>query len=175
MTRMQSDKHNNMLNVVANLKHVETHENTNWRLVSAVDWTTTELVCLQRSLLGVSVVLACCTDPCLHDWSHGGSSLCLVRLIVIAMSHGHLPHFPSLQFPLTSCTSYCFSPSSSLMWTTTTRTAAEELGPPGQEELLHTWQTLAQNQLERLTSQILSSGQQPWKPTALKTEHAAKQ
>ena len=34
-------------------------------------------------------------------------------------------------FPLASCTSYCLSPSSSLMsWTTTTRTAAEELGPP---------------------------------------------
>ena len=36
MTRMQSDKHNNMFNVAANLKHVETHENTNWRLVSAL-------------------------------------------------------------------------------------------------------------------------------------------
>ena len=34
-------------------------------------------------------------------------------------------------FPLSSCTTYCFSPSSSLMsWTKTTRTAAEELGPP---------------------------------------------
>ena len=29
VTRMQSDKHNNMFNVAANLKHVETHENTN--------------------------------------------------------------------------------------------------------------------------------------------------
>ena len=29
MTRMQSDKHNNMFNVAANLKHVETHENIN--------------------------------------------------------------------------------------------------------------------------------------------------
>ena len=29
MTRTQSDKHNNMFNVAANLKHVETHENTN--------------------------------------------------------------------------------------------------------------------------------------------------
>ena len=29
MTRMQSDKHNNMFNVAANLKHVETHENNN--------------------------------------------------------------------------------------------------------------------------------------------------
>ena len=33
-------------------------------------------------------------------------------------------------FPLSSCTSYCLSPSSSLMsWTATMRTAAEELGP----------------------------------------------
>ena len=33
--------------------------------------------------------------------------------------------------PLASCTSFCLSPSSSLMsWTKTTRTAAEELGPP---------------------------------------------
>ena len=29
MTRMQSDKHHNMFNVAANLKHVETHENIN--------------------------------------------------------------------------------------------------------------------------------------------------
>ena len=28
--------------------------------------------------------------PCLHDWSHCGSSLCFVRLIVIAMSHAHV-------------------------------------------------------------------------------------
>ena len=35
MTRMQSDKHTNMFNVVANLKHVNTHETNNWRLVSA--------------------------------------------------------------------------------------------------------------------------------------------
>ena len=29
VTRMQSDKHNNMFNVAANLKHVETDEDTN--------------------------------------------------------------------------------------------------------------------------------------------------
>ena len=29
MTRMQSDKHNNIFNVAANLKHVNTHENVN--------------------------------------------------------------------------------------------------------------------------------------------------
>ena len=29
MTRMQSDKHNNMFNAAANLKHVHTHENIN--------------------------------------------------------------------------------------------------------------------------------------------------
>ena len=29
MTRMQSDKHNNMFNVAANLKHVNTHKNNN--------------------------------------------------------------------------------------------------------------------------------------------------
>ena len=38
----QSDKHNDMLNVAANLKHVETHEKNNWSLVSIVDWTTDE-------------------------------------------------------------------------------------------------------------------------------------
>ena len=38
---------------------------------------------------------------------------------------------PFSSFPLSSCTSYCLSPSSSLMsWTKTTRTAAEELGHP---------------------------------------------
>ena len=31
----QSDKHNNMFNVAANLKHVHTHENNNWRLVNS--------------------------------------------------------------------------------------------------------------------------------------------
>ena len=36
LTRVQSDKHNNMFNVAAKLKHVETHENINCRLVSAV-------------------------------------------------------------------------------------------------------------------------------------------
>ena len=35
-TNAQSDKHNNMFNVAANLKYVETHEDTNWRLVSAL-------------------------------------------------------------------------------------------------------------------------------------------
>ena len=39
--------------------------------------------------------------------------------------------FSFSSFPLSSCTSYCLSPSSSLMsWTTTTRTAVEELGHP---------------------------------------------
>ena len=32
----QSDKLNNMFNVAANLKHVNNHENNNWRLVSAL-------------------------------------------------------------------------------------------------------------------------------------------
>ena len=90
-------------------------------------------------LLVVSVVLVCCTVPCIHDWSHCGSSLCLVRLIVIAMSHAHVEwsdlsiYLTFLLFlPLASCTSFSLSPSSSLMsWTKTTRTAAEELGPPG--------------------------------------------
>ena len=140
MTRMQSDKHNNMFNVAANLKHVETHENINWRLVSFVDWTTAELVCLQCLFLVVGVVLVCCTVPCLHNWSHCGSSLCLVRLIVIAMSHAHVvwlsPTSPSTSlsfssFLFSSCTSHCLSPSSTLMsWITATRTAAEELGHP---------------------------------------------
>ena len=34
-TNAQS-KHNNMFNVDANLKHVNTHEYTNWKLVSAL-------------------------------------------------------------------------------------------------------------------------------------------
>ena len=37
LTRMQIDKHKNMFNVAANVKHVKIHENTNWRLVSAVE------------------------------------------------------------------------------------------------------------------------------------------
>ena len=93
MTRKQSDKHNTMFNVAANLKHVNNRENNNWRLVSAL------------------CVLDCCTVPCTHDWSHCDSSLCFVRLIVIVMSHAHvewltlrllhllhIPPFHSLQF-----------------------------------------------------------------------------
>ena len=53
--------------------------------------TTTCCFCLQCPFLFVSVVLVCCTVPCIHDGSHCGSSLCLVRLVVIAiaMSHAH--------------------------------------------------------------------------------------
>ena len=56
------------------------------------------------------------------------------------MSHAHAERFSStspfssLLFsssPLSSCTSCCLSPSTSFMsWTTTARTAAEEVGPP---------------------------------------------
>ena len=68
---------------------------------SWVPWACLSVV----SLLSCS----CCprlTVPCIHYWSHCGSSVCLIRLIVIAMSHAHvewlsvrplhLPHFPSL-------------------------------------------------------------------------------
>ena len=75
----------------------------------------------------------------------------LVRLIVIAMSHAHVEWFsptsPStslsfFSFPLASCTSFCLSPSSSLMsWTKTTRTAAEELGPPDFKNSSTGWRT----------------------------------
>ena len=47
MTRMQSDKHNNMFSVASNLKHVNTHKNNNWRLVSALSL----FVCSVSSLL----------------------------------------------------------------------------------------------------------------------------
>ena len=57
------------------------------------------------------------------------SSPCLMRTLSDSLSPSISFSFSS--FPLSSCTSYCLSPSSSLMsWTTTTRTAAEELGPP---------------------------------------------
>ena len=62
------------------------------------------------------------------------SSPCFMRTLSDSLSLS--PTSPSVSlsfssFPLSSCTSYCLSPSSSLMsWTTTTRTAAEELGHP---------------------------------------------
>ena len=75
-----------------------------------------------------------------------GSSMCFVHLIVIAMFHANVVSFSTS--PLTIlissslpsiCSSYCLSPSSSLMlWITTIRTAAEEIGLHGQEQLLHT-------------------------------------
>ena len=60
----QSDKHNNMFNVAANLKHVNTHENNNWRLVSAL-------------CLSIVSLLSCHCFPCpLNDslCTHSGSS-----------------------------------------------------------------------------------------------------
>ena len=96
-----------------------------------------ELVCLWCLF---SVVLVCCTVPCIHDWSHCGSSLCfvsssspfLMRTLSDSLSDLSIYLTFLLFIPfLSSCTSFCFTPSSSLMsWTTTTRTAAEELGPP---------------------------------------------
>ena len=81
--------------------------------------------------------------PCAHTVAKG-SMLCLVRLIIIAMSHAHVELLslslsltsPSTSrsfssFPLASRTSFCSSSSLSVMsWTKTTRNATEELGPP---------------------------------------------
>ena len=61
--------------------------------------------------------------------------------IVVVMFHAHI-EWPSSTSPLTSssfsCPSCCLTPSTSLTsWITSPRTSAEELGPPGQKELLH--------------------------------------
>ena len=131
LTRKQSDKHNNMFNVVANLKHLNTHENNNWRLVSALSLFVCS-VSSQLLLFSLSVEWFLVHTPWIefvpcsfHRHRHVS---CARR---VAFSPTSL--FTSLSFssfPLSSCTSYCLSPSSSLMsWTTTTRTAAEELGP----------------------------------------------
>ena len=59
------------------------------------------------------------------------SSPCLMRKLSDSLSTSPSISLSSSSFPLSSCTSYCLSPSSSLMsWSTTTRTPAEELGPP---------------------------------------------
>ena len=42
----QNDKHNNIFNVDANLKHVQTHENNTWRLVSALFLFVSSIVSL---------------------------------------------------------------------------------------------------------------------------------
>ena len=84
----QNNKHNNMFNVAANLKHVHTHENNNWRLVSALCLFVCSLSS-QLLLFPLSVDDSLCT--------HCGSSLWLVRLTVIAMFHAHVEWlFPSL-------------------------------------------------------------------------------
>ena len=70
------------------------------------------------------------------------SSPCLMRTLSDSLSDLsiHLT-FLLFIFPLSSCTSYCRSPhSSSLMsWTTTTRTAAEELGHPDNKNSSTIW------------------------------------
>ena len=105
LQNLQSDKHNNMFNVAANLKRVNTHENTNWRLVSAEDWTTAELVCLQCLFLVVTVVLllhsslAYMIDHIVAQVCAlfvSSSSPCLMRMLSGSFRPLHLPHFPSL-------------------------------------------------------------------------------
>ena len=60
--------------------------------------------------------------------SHRHRHVSCARWVTDSLSDLSLSFF---SFPLSSCTSFCFSPSSSLMsWTTTTRTAAEEFCPP---------------------------------------------
>ena len=74
--------------------------------------------------------------PCLHDWSHCGSSLCLVRFIVIAMSRAHVEWLSSTS-PCTSTpiSSSAFLPAPffyilDVVWISTTHSSAEELGHP---------------------------------------------
>ena len=130
VTRKQSDKHNNMFNVAANLKHVNTHENNNWRLVSALSLFVCS-VSSQLSLFSLSVewflvhTLWLKFVPCS---SHRHRHVSCTRWVTFSPTSPSTS-FSFSSFPLSSCTSCCLSPSSSLMsWTTTTRTAAEELG-----------------------------------------------
>ena len=51
VARMQSDKHNYTFNVAANLNHVDTHENVNWRLVSALSLFVLHFVSSQMFVL----------------------------------------------------------------------------------------------------------------------------
>ena len=75
--------------------------------------------------------------PCAHTVAQvcalfvSSSSPCLMRTLSDFLSDLSIYlTFLLFIFPSTSCTSFCLSPSSSLMsWTTTTRTAAEEPGP----------------------------------------------
>ena len=87
-----------MFDVDANLKHVNTHEYTNWRLVSALLF----VCCVMSSLLRRPRLIPCTSHCGSNDLKF--SILCLVRLIVIAMFHAHVE-------PLSS-TSPSFSSSS---------------------------------------------------------------
>ena len=112
MTRKQSDKHNNMFNVAANLKHENTHENNNWRLVSALSLFVCS-VSSQLLLFSLSVewflVLTLWLKfvPCS---SHRHRHVSCARWVTLSPTSP----FTSLTIsssPLSSCTSYCLSPS----------------------------------------------------------------
>ena len=104
VTRMQSDKHNNMFNVAANLKHANTHKYTNWRLMSVLClfvllclfsvvlvWFLAHHTVAQASSKGSSLSLL----P-----SHGHSHVSCACWVTLSLSLRplHLIHFPSLHY-----------------------------------------------------------------------------
>ena len=83
------------------------------------------------------------------------SSPCLMRTLCDSLRHLHLHSLSFSSFPLSSCTSYCLSPSSTLMsWITATRTAAEELGPPDNKN--SSTETAEERRAERRASEPCS-------------------
>ena len=133
MTRMQSDKHTNMFNVVANLKHVNTHETNNWRLVSArslfVCSVSSELLVLSSSVAQFLAHMIDHTVAQVCALFVSSSSPCLVRTLSDSLSDLSI-YLTFLLFILLFFLHILLPFTFLLMsWTTTTRTAAEELAP----------------------------------------------
>ena len=110
----QNNKHNNMFNADANLKHVHTHGNNTWILVSALCLFVCSVSLVSSSFDSLHITLWLKSAP--------RARVCLsFHLTVIAMSHAHvewlslrplhLLHFPLSSSPLASSTSFCSSTS----------------------------------------------------------------
>ena len=117
-----------MFNVAANMKHVHSREQ---QLKIRECFL---FVCLQCLFSIVAVFLVRRMIPCVHTlwlkFVSCSSSPCLMRTLSESLSNLSIYSLSFSSFPLASCTSFCLSPSLSVMsWTTTMRIATGELAP----------------------------------------------
>ena len=117
--------------------------------MSAVDWTAADFVCLLCTCLVVSVVFVCCTVPWFlaHTLAQvcalfvSLSSSCFMRTLSDSLRPLHLLHFLSLHFLYLPAllAAFHFLLPCMMSWITTTRTSAEELGPPDKKNSSTFW------------------------------------